>query len=165
MDATPAPRILTTDERRAILLQTIGYFTARGYQVTSQTDTTAQLVRSKRFSCLIASALFLCGFGVLFVLYLLIFLAARDSMMFLAVNEIGEVSYNGVVPRRRAPPSSVGMQVTEAKQAFLQSTAGARLNEAWQRGPMDRFGLALGMAAVAAVMLMLVALPVIALVR
>lgn len=56
--------------------------TGRGYVVTVQDSTTAQLVRRKQFSCLIATLSFL-FFGVGFFLYLFYFLAQRDETIYL----------------------------------------------------------------------------------
>lgn len=54
----------------------------RGYTVTMQDKTTAQLVKKKQFSCLIATLSFL-FFGIGFFLYLFYFLAQRDTIVYL----------------------------------------------------------------------------------
>ncbi len=56
--------------------------TVRGYVVTVQDSTTAQLVRRKQFSCLVATLSFL-FFGVGFFIYLFYFLAQRDDTVYL----------------------------------------------------------------------------------
>lgn len=53
-----------------------------GYTVTVQDKTSAQLVRKKQFSCLIATLSF-CFFGVGFFIYLFYFLAQRDEVVYL----------------------------------------------------------------------------------
>jgi t-SNARE complex subunit (syntaxin) len=53
-----------------------------GYQVVSQTHSTAQLMRKKRFSCLIATVLFLC-FALPFFIYLFYYLAKKDDLIYL----------------------------------------------------------------------------------
>ncbi|OFZ52884.1 MAG: hypothetical protein A3D92_15645 [Bacteroidetes bacterium RIFCSPHIGHO2_02_FULL_44_7] len=53
-----------------------------GYVVTAQTDKTAQLIRRRHFSCLIATILFLC-FAIPFFLYLFYYLAKRDDVIYL----------------------------------------------------------------------------------
>ncbi len=56
----------------------------RGFNIISQTPTTAQLVRNKSFSCLIATISFL-FFGIGVVIYLFYFLAKRDQTIYLDV--------------------------------------------------------------------------------
>jgi hypothetical protein len=103
-----APRILSVEERRAVVQQAVRYYTAMGYQVTNQTDDSAQLVRPKRFSCLIAT-LTLC-FPIFTLIYIFVYMAMRDSTMHIAVDSYGNVSYNCRVPvrkgRRRSRSSS-----------------------------------------------------------
>ncbi len=53
-----------------------------GYQVVSQTKTTAQLVRKKRFSCLLATALFIC-FLLPFFIYVFYYMAKKDDLIYL----------------------------------------------------------------------------------
>lgn len=55
-----------------------------GYQVVSQTHTTAQLMRKKQFSCLIATVLFLC-FAIPFFIYLFYYLAKKDGLIYLDI--------------------------------------------------------------------------------
>lgn len=56
--------------------------TSKGYAVTVQDATTAQLMRRKQFSCLIATLSFF-FFGIGFFLYLFYFLAQRDETIYL----------------------------------------------------------------------------------
>ena len=55
-----------------------------GYQVVSQTHTTAQLMRKKQFSCLIATVLFLC-FAIPFFIYLFYYLGKKDDYIYLDI--------------------------------------------------------------------------------
>jgi len=57
---------------------------SRGYQVVTQTKTTAQLIRKKHFSCLIATVLLL-FFGLPFLVYLLYFMGKKDDLVYLDV--------------------------------------------------------------------------------
>ena len=56
----------------------------RGYTVTVQDKTSAQLVRKKEFSCLIGLLSFF-FFGIGFFLYLIYFLAQKDSIVYLDI--------------------------------------------------------------------------------
>lgn len=77
-------------ERRAILQGVIAKFVRQGYRVVSQTDTTAQLVRPKRFSLLWAALWFL-FFGIGLLVYLIYYMAKRDSQIYLGVDAYGKV--------------------------------------------------------------------------
>lgn len=59
-------------------------YVRRGYIVQSRTDTSAQLVKPKKFSFLWAFAWFLC-FGVGLLVYLLYYWAKRDHTVYLSV--------------------------------------------------------------------------------
>ncbi len=56
----------------------------KGYHVVSETSTTAQLVRKKKFSCLFAT-LWLFVFGIGFLIYLFWYLAKKDEMIYLDI--------------------------------------------------------------------------------
>lgn len=56
--------------------------TSKGYVVTVQDQTTAQLVRQKQFSCLIATLSFF-FFGIGFLLYLFFYLSQSDDTIYL----------------------------------------------------------------------------------
>lgn len=86
-DAQPLP----LESRRAALQARINGYLSQGYRVVSQTDTTAQLVRPKKFSCLIAAILFLLMI-LPFVLYLLYYMSKRDDIVYLSVDDFGNVS-------------------------------------------------------------------------
>lgn len=55
-----------------------------GYHVTSQTATTAQLVRQKSFSCLLATVLFF-FLAIPFFIYLFYYLAKKDDAIYLDI--------------------------------------------------------------------------------
>lgn len=84
-------RRISKKERHAILQEEIEYYLERDYRVVSQTDTTAQLVKSKVFSLLWALLWFL-FFGVGLVVYLLYYVAKRDHQIYLSVDEYGKIS-------------------------------------------------------------------------
>ena len=78
----------TIEERKAILARVIINYVDQGWRVISQTDTTAQLSKDKRASCLVAILL-----AILFilpaVLYLLLYRGTES--LFLEVSESGQV--------------------------------------------------------------------------
>ena len=79
---------LSIKERQAILERTIGDYVRRGYRVVSSTETTAQLLKQKQFSCLWASLWFLLfGIGLLF--YVFYHAAKKDTIIYIAVDEWG----------------------------------------------------------------------------
>lgn len=70
-----APRDLKSQIRIAV---------EKGYHVVSQTETTAQLLREKKFSCLIATIGLLCFFFGL-VVYVLYYLSKRQDKIYLDI--------------------------------------------------------------------------------
>ncbi len=97
---------LAVEQRRAVLQYGVNWYLARGFRVISQTDTTAQLVKPKAFSCLIASLSFLClGIGALF--YIFLFMAMKDQTAYLVVDEAGVLSVNGKAIQRGASPALI----------------------------------------------------------
>ena len=78
----------TTEERKAILAKEIVKYVDQGWRVTSQTDTSVQLTRDKRASCLVAILLALL-FILPAVLYLLLYRGTEN--LFLEVSESGQV--------------------------------------------------------------------------
>lgn len=72
------------------LQKEIQRYVKQGYQVISQTSTSAQLVKPKKFSCLIASLSFLLvGIGLIF--YLFWYASQKDQILYLQVDEGGRV--------------------------------------------------------------------------
>lgn len=76
--------VITTEERRRILQARIQDAIARGYRVVSQTDTTAQLVKGKKFSVW----MFLLFFGIFYLPY---YWAKRERTLYVSVDEWGAV--------------------------------------------------------------------------
>lgn len=88
------PTAISIDLRRDILSKEIYKYTAQGYRVVSQTDTTAQLVKPKRMSCGVALLVLLISIftlGILFVLYLIWYIAQKDEQIYLEVDVQGNV--------------------------------------------------------------------------
>jgi len=77
-------------ERTAILEREIVYYSRLGYRIQSQTTTTAQLIRPRTFSCLMAT-LWLIFFLVGLLIYLFWYLSKRDDIVFLSVDENGRL--------------------------------------------------------------------------
>lgn len=76
MENQPQPHPALTKE--------IKKYVKSGYRVVNQTNTTAQLVRPKRFSCLWASLWFLAlGIGLIF--YLFYYKGKSDDIIYLEV--------------------------------------------------------------------------------
>jgi type VI protein secretion system component VasF len=79
------------ETRRAALQQRISYYVRHQYRVLSQTDTTAQLVKPKRFSLIWAIIwLILAVLPFLFYVGYHVFLK-RESQVYLTVDEQGRV--------------------------------------------------------------------------
>jgi predicted amidophosphoribosyltransferase len=78
-------------ERRAILEQAIAKYSSSGYRVVSQTDTTAQMVKPRVFSCL-WSLLWLLFFGIGLIIYILYYLSKRDGIIYLSVDRNGQLT-------------------------------------------------------------------------
>lgn len=167
---TPAPaiepRTLSIDERRAKLQRSINWYSALGYRITTQLDTSAQMVRPKQFSCAIASLTFFCfGIGVLF--YLFAYMAMSDSTVYIDVDEDGIVTYNGrvpAVPREGVPPGR--SLFTEIGETLQGSTMGKNIGQAWQDGGTpERAAIAFGFGAMCLAALFILALPILLLMQ
>ena len=72
---------LTIEQRREILQRRIRKYTARGWLIQHQTDTTAQLVQKKQRGCVTR---------VLFGIFLLFF-PQKDAIVTIEVDEAGKV--------------------------------------------------------------------------
>lgn len=81
---------LPIEQRRVILQREVERLVKRGYRVTSQTDTTAQLVKPKRFS-LFWAIFWFCFLIVGLIGYLLFYAAARDEQVYIVVDDYGRV--------------------------------------------------------------------------
>ena len=77
----------------APLQEHIGWYVRQGYHVVSQTETAAQLVKSKRFSFVWALGWFLL-FGIGLIVYLLYYAAKKDKAIYLTVQADGTVHAN-----------------------------------------------------------------------
>ncbi len=86
--------LLSLTDRQAILQREINSYISRGFRVQSQTETTAQLLKPKRFSLLWAILWFF-FFGVGLLLYLLYYLSKKDETIYLEIAESGQVKRNG----------------------------------------------------------------------
>lgn len=81
----------TYDEaaRAALLDQEIGKYARQGYRVITRTPTTAQLVRPKKFSLLWALIWTITVAGL--IIYIIWYLAKRDSQIYLTVDANGRI--------------------------------------------------------------------------
>ena len=82
---------LTLDARKQILEREIVKYSKRGYRVVNRTDTTAQMVKPRQFSCL-AATLWTLLFGIGLIFYLFYYLAKKEDVVYLSVDERGRVS-------------------------------------------------------------------------
>lgn len=82
---------ISLEKRREILSREIANYSQHGWRVVAQTETTAQLVKQKSFSCLWAT-LWLLLFGVGILVYLFYYWGKKDETIFISVNEFGQVS-------------------------------------------------------------------------
>ena len=84
---------VSLETRRAALQQEIGRYVRQGYQVVSQTDTTAQLLKPKQFATLWFILWLLTG--VVWIFYLLYHLAMkREGRIYLEVDAYGTVHHS-----------------------------------------------------------------------
>jgi uncharacterized membrane protein len=82
--------MLSVAERTAILNKEIARYTKKGFRIIDQTPTSAQLAKPRTFSCLFATLWFLL-FGVGLLIYLFWYLAKKDTIVFITVDEQGRV--------------------------------------------------------------------------
>lgn len=87
---TGAPRVVAQSERARLLEEEISEYMRHGFFVRHRTDTTAQLLKPKKFSFLWA-LLWLLLFGVGIVVYLIYYAAKRDEGRYVEVDEYGAV--------------------------------------------------------------------------
>lgn len=79
-----------SDQIHPALQREIQHYVKRGYRVVSQTPTSAQLVKPKQFSCLIATlGALLLLIGLL--IYLFWYMSQKESIIYLSVDERGQV--------------------------------------------------------------------------
>jgi hypothetical protein len=82
---TIAGKELDAAGQRAVLQREIETWVNRGYRVITQTDSTAQLVKPKRFSLI-------WFFLLLGVFYIPFYLFARDKTVYLTVDHLGRIT-------------------------------------------------------------------------
>lgn len=80
--------------RRRILQQVIHRMSDNGWQIVSQTDTTAQLRRPKQFGCLEAALTPVFGLGIL------LYLMSGEPRVYIEVDELGQINATGHVDPR-----------------------------------------------------------------
>jgi hypothetical protein len=81
---------LTIEKSREILQHEINSYVKKGFRVISQTDTTTQLLKPKKFSLLWAVFWFLVlVFGL--IIYLFYYLAKKDEQIYIEVTAAGKV--------------------------------------------------------------------------
>ena len=78
------------EERSAILDAEVMKYARLGYEVRSRTQTTAQLVKPKKFSFIWALVWFLL-FGIGLIVYLLYYWGKRDQTIYLEVDNRGVI--------------------------------------------------------------------------
>ena len=81
---------VSLEARKQALTAAIARYVRQGYRVVNQTDTTAQLVRPKQFSCLWATLWFLV-FGIGLLIYIFYYMSKKDDILYLIVDEFGRV--------------------------------------------------------------------------
>jgi len=81
---------ITLEQRREILQREVSEYVNKGFLVISQTDTTAQLVKHKKFSFLWATLWFLV-FGVGFLIYVFWYWSRKDQGVYLEVTSNGQI--------------------------------------------------------------------------
>lgn len=78
-------------QRRDILQHEIGNYLKHGFRVISQTDTTAQLIKPKKFSFFWAFIWFL-ALGIGLLVYIIYYMAKKDQQIYLSVDENGRIT-------------------------------------------------------------------------
>ena len=74
------------------LQQEVDEYVSRGYYLLSQTNTSAQLIRKKRFSAKWATFWFIIGLGIGLLIYSVVFMAApTEESVYLLLDAAGKV--------------------------------------------------------------------------
>lgn len=89
----PLP-LYPTEARRRILLQVVHQLSDSGWEIVSQTDTTAQLKRPKEFGCALLLLTLAFGLGIL------IYILTAVPKIYIEVDELGRISATGQVDSR-----------------------------------------------------------------
>lgn len=84
-----ATKPIPHERRTEILQREVNKYIGQGYRVVSQTDTTAQLVRPKQFSCLwfLINAFLIIGW----IFYLLWYWSKREEQIYIEVDLVGNI--------------------------------------------------------------------------
>ncbi len=82
---------VSVDVRRATLQQAIAGYLRSGYHVVSQTDFTAQLLKPKKFGCIVFVILLILALlpGLIYIAY---YASKRDSTVYLEVDGSGQLT-------------------------------------------------------------------------
>lgn len=86
--AAQPQQIATPEYRKQALEYCVAHLVRQGYRVVSQTDTTAQLVRPKGFSCLWATLWFLL-FGIGLLVYVFYYMGKEDDVAYVSIDQWG----------------------------------------------------------------------------
>ena len=79
-------------ERTEILQREITKYVRKGFRVVSQTESTAQLAKPKKFSLLWALLWFFL-FGIGLIIYLIWYWSRRDQTVYLEVTSAGKIRH------------------------------------------------------------------------
>lgn len=82
---------LSLQDRQAILDREVAGYVRSGFIVQMRTETTAQLVKPKKFSLFWALLWLILGIGAGFIIYILWYASRRDESVYLEVDERGKV--------------------------------------------------------------------------
>ena len=94
------------DQHVAILERKIAEYINKGFRLQSRSDTTAQLIKPKKFSFLLA-ALGLLFWGLGLILYLLYFWSRKDQVVFLQVDAQGKIHDSSIGSNAAATDSKI----------------------------------------------------------
>jgi hypothetical protein len=91
MSTTATPQTLSLDERRSILQGVLRSDTQNGWQVISQTDTTAQLKKGKHTSHLLHLILTIVTLGLWLLVWIPLAIFGGEKQRYVQVDEWGNV--------------------------------------------------------------------------
>lgn len=83
------PQEVTVERRREILQQVVSSYISRGYRVTFQTESTAQLIKPRTLSCLWVILFGLTLIGL--IIYVIVYLMTKDEQVYIEVTSEGKV--------------------------------------------------------------------------
>lgn len=85
--------ILTLEQPPDILQQEIDRYISKGYNVLSQSNTSAQLIRKKKYSLFWALFWLILGVGIGFMIYTFAYMAAhKEETIYLLVDATGRIT-------------------------------------------------------------------------